>query len=114
MQDGGNRMQERDERLPADVAIRIFHGDQSLRAQVANVSLGGARLNGVGELPEGAPVTLLYLHLCLRARVAWSDGQDVGVQFQEPLDPGEIVVLKDVAIFALSRVTRSPGDSTPD
>ena len=108
MQHGGSRMQERDERLPADVAIRIFHGDQSLRAQVANVSIGGARLSGVGRLPDGAQVTLLYLHLCLRARVMWSDGQDVGVRFQEPLDPAELDVLRDVATFALSRVTRPP------
>ena len=107
---GVTGMQHRDERLPADVAIRVFHGDRSYRATVANVSTGGARLSGVGGLPAEAQVTLLYLHLCVRARVAWSEEDDTGVRFLAPLDPAELQVLQDAAAFSLSRMERGEED----
>ena len=49
-----------------------------------------------------------HSHLCLRTWIMWYDGQDVGVRFQEQLDPAELDVLTDVATFALSGVTRPP------
>jgi hypothetical protein len=90
------------------VAIRVFYGDKSYRANVSNVSTGGARLTGVGHLPAEAQLTLLYLHLCVRARVAWSDDTDTGVRFLAPLDPEDLQILQDAAAFSLSRAGRSP------
>lgn len=75
---------------------------------MANVSTGGARLTGVGRLPPEAQLTLLYLHLCVRARVAWSDDTDTGVRFLAPLTPGDLQVLQDAAAFSLSRAARDP------
>ena len=87
-------MHEREERFSTDMAIRVFHGEDGHRAHSVNVSIGGACLIGVGGLPEDAEVTIRYLHLCIRAEVAWSSAEETGVRFTIPLTPSQLQELR--------------------
>ena len=87
-------MRDREKRLATDMAIRVFHGDHAHRADAVNISAGGACLIGVGGLPRAAKVTILYLHLCIRAEVAWSTTQKTGVRFTAPLTSRQIKTLR--------------------
>jgi hypothetical protein len=80
-------IQDREARLPSDVAVRVFIGDEQYRAFSLNVSANGACLTGTGRLQVGEQVIIRYLHLSIRARVAWSSDLATGVQFLEPLEP---------------------------
>ena len=87
-------MRDREKRLPTNAAIRVFHEAQAYRADAVNISANGASLIGVGRLPRAAQVTILYLHLCIRAEVAWSTTQTTGVRFSAPLTSAEIKALR--------------------
>lgn len=87
-------MRDREKRLPTDTAIRVFHEAQAYRAGAVNISANGAALIGVGGLPRAAKVTILYLHLCIRAEVVWSRAHKTGVRFEAPLTSSEIKALR--------------------
>ena len=87
-------MRDREKRLPTDAAIRVFHEAQAYRADAVNISANGASLIGVGRLPRAAKVTICYLHLCIRAEVAWSTAEQTGVRFAAPLTSSQLKALR--------------------
>ena len=87
-------MREREDRLSTDTAVRVFRGAHGYRADAVNVSTSGACLIGVGRLPAGAMVTISYLHLNIRAEVAWSSAEVTGVRFNAPLDLSQVQSLR--------------------
>ncbi len=87
-------MQDRDQRFPSDVAVRVFVGERQFRAFSINVSANGACLTGLGKIEAGADVVVRYLHLSLHGRVAWSSELATGVQFRKPLAPIDLDKLR--------------------
>ena len=77
------------------MAVRVFHNNEGHRADAVNVTTGGACLSGVGGLPVDAEVTISYLHLCIRAKVAWSSHCTTGVRFNKPLAPEQLQALRE-------------------
>ncbi len=89
-----NAMHDRELRHSVDTAIRVFLDDATFRAEGVNVSAGGACLQGMSRLPAGTQVTIRYLHLCLRARVAWSSDALTGVRFLQRLPTADLRTLQ--------------------
>ena len=87
-------MRYRDTRLPSGTELRIEHDDQVSRVELVNISSTGARLKQLGNLPEGALVTLCHLHLRFPARVMWSTEAQTGVRFARPLSTSDVNALR--------------------
>ena len=87
-------MRYRDTRLPSGTELRIEHDDQVSRVELVNISSTGARLKQLGNLPEGALVTLCHLHLRFPARVMWSDEAQTGVRFARALSTSDMTALR--------------------
>ena len=91
-------MRQREYRSPTDAAIRVWHQDQCQRATALNISSGGACLGGMAPLPVNAWVTVQYLHLNIRAHVAWSEPEVVGVNFQTRLTDDQVKALQSALV----------------
>ena len=87
-------MRYRDQRFPSDILLRVEHGDQVHRAQVANVSTTGARLRHLDPLAPETRVTLCFLHLRFPAQVAWAKDQEIGVQFVIALSAPDLTMFR--------------------
>ena len=87
-------MEQREQRHPTDMAIRVFHEDQAYRAGTVNLSASGACFTGIESLPIGAELVIRCAHLCIPAHVAWSTQQGTGVQFDKPLTPSDLRTLR--------------------
>lgn len=87
-------MRYREMRIPCDTEIVVTLGDEVRRARFVNISPSGARLTGLGQVPEGAVVTLRHLGRSWIARVAWCRDGQVGLRFPVSLSDGEIGFLR--------------------
>ena len=95
-------MRNREPRLPTDKAVRVFLGEAAFQADLVNVSWNGACLCGIGVLPKDTLVIIQYINLCVRAEVAWSTEQVLGVRFPEPLSLEHYEALTASLAFAVS------------
>ncbi len=94
-------MRQREKRSPTEAAIRLWHNNQCHRAIALNISTGGARLDGVAPLPVNAWVTVQYLHLNIRAQVAWTEPGVIGVRFATPLTIEQARALQGALVHVL-------------
>ena len=78
----------RSERVSFDLAARYRHGTTRTRILLQNLSLGGARAEGLGDLRCGDRITLLLPSLKPKVTmVVWSVGDIFGLEFERPLHP---------------------------
>ena len=68
----------------------LEHSGKQGLSRIANVSSDGALVLG-GALPLGMSVTLRRGSVDLPGRVAWVKGQQFGVRFDEPVEPGAML-----------------------
>ena len=76
------------------INTRLYdNSDQSYHVQLLDLSILGARVLGLSKSFRSDRVGI-DLQGCSRrsARVIWSDGDEVGVRFEPPLDPAEFFV----------------------
>jgi len=86
-------MQARSTRLPSDNELRVVHADEVFRVVLVNISTTGARFDHLGQLQQGAPVTLRHLEMRVPASVAWSNDKETAVQFTNPLSNEDLAAL---------------------
>lgn len=96
-------MRYRDHRLLCDCEVAILAGGRRIRAQMRNVSPGGARLRGLDELPPGTRLTLDLHASQPRASVVWARRGMTGIRFDRPLTRSELLRLRGSAEAALIR-----------
>lgn len=87
-------MRYREQRYPADTALRIEFGERVERAHLVNVSATGARLSQLAPLPSGTVLNLCYLSIRLSASVIWSNQRQTGIRFTRPISMGDVNVLR--------------------
>lgn len=87
-------MRDREERYISDAEIRAFIDDEVFRVQLGNVSSTGAMLGPVRPMRKGDLLTLAHLHLRVLARVVWHNGRQAGLQFERPLSPEDLGLLR--------------------
>ena len=83
-------MRYREHRYASDRLVRIARDGGVEQAQLANVSATGARLRGPATLAPGQRISLCQRDLEIPAEVVWSNGQQTGIVFLEPLSPAEL------------------------
>ena len=83
-------MRYREHRYASDRLVRIARGGEVEHAQLANISATGARLRGPAALKPGQRLSLCQRDFEIPAEVVWSNGQQTGIVFLEPLSPAEL------------------------
>lgn len=83
-------MRYREHRYASDRLVRISRDGGVEHAQLANISATGARLRGPASLKPGQRISLCQRDLEIPAEVVWSNGQQTGIAFLEPLSPMEL------------------------
>ena len=64
----------------------LFSGDQSVECQVLNISAGGAKIRLAEPVPTDALVRVRIERIGeFTARIAWRNGETIGVEFQDDL-----------------------------
>lgn len=71
-------------RVMLSAKLYSVHGETA--AVLLDLSQGGAMLSASPPLPRGCKVALSRLGLDTEGRVAWTDGNRFGIEFDEPLD----------------------------
>lgn len=89
-------MRYRQMRLPCDTEVALCFGEDVRRVRFVNISPSGARIEGLGRVPQGAPATLCHLAMRLPVRVAWSNDRQAGLRFVVALEPSDIAALRGV------------------
>lgn len=89
-------MRFRDLRFPCDAELSVALGGEVRRVQVVDASITGARVEGLGPVARGEPVTLCRLEGRHGAVVVWSNGRQAGLRFVPPLTPGQLDALRAV------------------
>lgn len=87
-------MRYREARFPADTPLRVLVGDETLGANLVNVSTTGARLGQMQGVPRHARLTLAYLHHRYPAQVVWTEGGKAGIRFLVPLSKSDLTILR--------------------
>ena len=78
----------RAERISFELSARYRRGDRRGSMLLQNLSLGGARASGLGELRCGDRITLYLPTLKPKeAVVLWVEGEVLGLEFDRPLHP---------------------------
>lgn len=94
-------MGEREPRHPANKAVRVFQGNKACRAHLVDVNASGACLGGMGQPARNTQVTVCYMTLCIRARVAWTKGGLTGVQFAARLPAENLQALRGALSWSM-------------
>jgi hypothetical protein len=84
---GGRRAAERASAL---LPARLTTTTQSHSVSLLDVSASGARVSGPGLPDPGAEFILAVERAQAFAQVCWSDGEERGLLFDEPLTPAEL------------------------
>jgi|SRR5579884_2980398 len=84
---GGRR---RGVRERANIAISLYSIEQSRVAMLADISESGCRLTGTALPAVGEDVLLKVNDVELFGSIVWKDGNDRGVQFDEPITQASI------------------------
>ena len=70
------------------VAVRFAGDPQVHRLRIRDIAAGGARLTHRGGAVVGDAVTIEFAAIGeVAGRVAWTDGDDLGVRFLHAIDP---------------------------
>lgn len=96
-------MKYRDHRLLCECEVAILAEGRRIRAQMRNVSSGGARLRGLDDLPAGTRLTLDLHASQPRASVVWARRGLTGIRFDRPLTRSELMRLRGTPEAALVR-----------
>lgn len=76
----------RDSRLRVRLWSRLILLDATVRAVMADVSHGGAQIHAPGlDVRPGQHAVLAWDRFEAFGTVVWSDGQDIGLHFDEPV-----------------------------
>lgn len=79
-------------RVPCDMVGTAWIAGEPRECWVVNVSLTGAMLFGLDDLPVGKPLSLeLAGHELDNATVRWCDNGSVGIRFAEPIAPSRLM-----------------------
>ena len=92
-EDDDDSSRRRDPRDSVMLSASIRHDDTGeFTARVRNISPGGLKIDCPKGLPVGTIVeaTLRNIGIC-RGTVAWSAGGYVGIQFETPIDPQDVM-----------------------
>lgn len=102
-------MRYRSYRFPCEHPVIVCHAGERLPAQIINISVEGARISGIDDLPTGGVIRVELGACCpaRRAEVRWTRGPLAGVRFAEPLDPRTLGVIRRSAQGPLA--VRGPG-----
>ncbi len=92
------RFPHRSVRVPCDMVGTAWIGGEMRECWVVNVSLTGAMLFGLEELPVGKPITLeMAGEEFDNATVRWCDMGSMGLRFAEPLAPSRLMRMLNAA-----------------
>lgn len=90
----------RERRFGVELPVRCKHGLLRKTVMLKDLTQHGARIEGLGKLRIGEPITLLLPALQPKlAFVAWSDESASGLEFERPLH--EDVFARLIADFAI-------------
>lgn len=89
-------MRFRDLRFPCDVELTVACAGMVRRARLNNVSVTGARIEGLGRVPKGVPMILCLLEGRHVAHVVWSNERETGLRFAPELTQGQVNALRGV------------------
>ena len=77
----------RESREPVEMMARFRHNISSVTVMLQDITRGGARVAGVGNLTKDDAAFLMLPGLAPKmAFVAWSNGHGAGLEFAEALD----------------------------
>lgn len=96
-------MKHRDHRLLCDCPVAVMLAGRRVMAELRNVSAGGGRLRGLGDLPRGTRLTLDLHASQPRASVIWTRRDLTGIRFDRPLTRSELLRLRGSEEAALVR-----------
>jgi methyl-accepting chemotaxis protein len=68
--------------LPVDLVV----ASKTQKARVTDISKGGARLSGTAAFIHGAKVALEMSGRAISGRTVWSQGNEGGIQFDQPIE----------------------------
>lgn len=89
-------MRFRDQRFPCDVELPVACAGAVRRVQVVNVSVTGARVEGLGPVPQGARMILCRLDGRHPGVVVWANARQAGLRFSPELSPAQVDALRGV------------------
>jgi len=76
------------------LSAKLQSGEESLKANLLNLSVSGALLDAAAPPPADTVVTLSRGNMEARGRVLWVNGHRFGMTFDEPID--EAVVAEQI------------------
>ncbi|RYD60457.1 MAG: PilZ domain-containing protein [Verrucomicrobiaceae bacterium] len=92
-------------RLKARLAARVIAVSGSQRAVMNDLSLTGARLSLNEPIKSGQCVVIQWGNFEAFGDVVWSEGNQIGVQFDATIDPRTLIATRD-----LDDLERLPSD----
>lgn len=89
-------MRFRDLRFPCDLDLIAACAGGLHRIRLINVSVTGARIEGLGLVPRGEPLILCRLEGRHPAHVVWANKQQAGLRFAPELTTDQVNALRGV------------------
>jgi hypothetical protein len=89
-------MRFRDLRFPCDLELVAACAGDLRRVLLRNVSVTGARIEGLGHVPRGAPLILFLLEGRHAAVVVWVNERQAGLRFAPELTRAQVSALRGV------------------
>lgn len=83
--------ERRSSRANVLLVAEIEAGAVRTRVRIANISAHGALIVGKGITGEGTQVNFTCRHLAVPSWVAWVDGAYAGIQFDQPIEPDDLL-----------------------
>ena len=77
-----------------DLSVSLYSVDQSRVVQIADISLSGCRLLGIGLPGVGHDVLLDIDATELFGRIVWKEGDQRGLEFEEPISEEALIDIK--------------------
>lgn len=97
-----------------NLPVSLYSVDQSRVALLADVSLRGCRLEGVGLPDVGQDVLLKLADVELFGRIVWKDGRERGVKFDEPINDTDLENVRQVVSQQQGQESSQPDIIPPE
>ena len=99
VQEATRKAEQREgDRFSSSAVITLEVRDRSHPVRLVDVSRDGARIAAVPGVSDGAEVIVVVDGRRVAAKVLWQDGEAMGVQFHEAIDPGLLDRLAETLI----------------
>jgi hypothetical protein len=89
-------MRYREQRLPCDTGVVVLLDGVPRLARLVNIGATGGRVEGLGQVPQGASVTLEHVGTPYPAVVIWSNPRQAGLRFGQRLSTAQVAALRKV------------------